>query len=257
MGSAAETSVVVADHGEECALVDEADAIELAPVDLGCPVLVGSENMERLKKEVLEDASLRHCRELAKSGKMGFHRIVDEVLGVCERLVLPKVRRDDVVMRLAHDQTGHVGSKKMRELINDRFTWPGLCADVEVYVGSCETCLKYNKVGNRQVQMMERPVIAELFESVAVDTVGPLPKGKGGARFLLTYICMASRWPEATPMRTGSASEVAEGLVGIFTRSGFPLKVLSDRGSVFMRKVFRRVAKILGIDTIQSSPYRP
>ena len=58
-------------------------------------------------------------------------------------------------------------------------------------------------------------------------------------------------------MRTGSASEVAEGLVGIFTRSGFPLKVLSDRGSVFMRKVFRRVAKILGIDTIQSSPYRP
>ena len=263
VGSAAETSVVVADHGEECALVDEADAIELAPVDLGCPVLVGSENMERLKKEVLEDASLRHCRELAKSGKIGysfkdglmFHRIVVEVLGVRERLVLPKVRRD-VVMRLAHDQTGHVGSKKMRELINDRFTWPGLCADVEVYVGSCETCLKYNKVGNRQVQMMERPVIAEPFESVAVDTVGPLPKGKGGARFVLTYICMASRWPEATPMRTGSASEVAEGLVGIFTRSGFPLKVLSDRGSVFMGKVFRWVAEILGIDTIQSSPYR-
>ncbi len=105
--------------------------------------------------------------------------------------------------------------------------------------------------------MVECPIISEPFESVAIDLVGPLPKGKGGARFILTFVCLASRWPEAVPMRTGSSSEVAEGLISIFSRSGFPLRILSDRGSVFMGKVIKRLCEILGVDTIHTSPYRP
>ncbi len=58
-------------------------------------------------------------------------------------------------------------------------------------------------------------------------------------------------------MRTGSSSEVAEGLISIFSRSGFPLRILSDCGSVFMGKVIKRLCEILGVDTIHTSPYRP
>ncbi len=92
---------------------------------------------------------------------------------------------------------------------------------------------------------------------MAVDIVGPLPKGKGGAKFILTFICLATRWPEAVPMKTGSASEVGDGLVSIFTRTSFPLEILSDRGSVFMGKVTKRLYEILGVDSIHTSPYRP
>ncbi len=259
-----EWSVVEADGDVECASVDETNEGEVEPVDLSCPVLVDVDNLEKLKRETAEDGTLRHCRELANDGKMGysykdgllFHRVVDEVLGARERLVLPKVRRD-AVLRLAHDQMGHVGGKKMRELVNSRFTWPGLGADIDAYCSSCELCLKVNKAGNRKVQMVERPIISEPFESVAVDIVGPLPKGKGGARFVLTLVCLASRWPEAVAMRTCMAAEVAEGLIAMFSRSGFPLKILSDRGSVFIGKVLKRVYEILGIDSIQTSPYRP
>ena len=49
--------------------------------------------------------------------------------------------------------------------------------------------------------MIERPIITELFEKIAVDVVGPLPKGKGGAEHILTILCVASRWPEAIPLR--------------------------------------------------------
>lgn len=58
------------------------------------------------------------------------------------------------------------------------------------------------QVGNRDVKMVERPVISEPFEFVSVNIVGLLSKGKGGVRFVLIYICMASRWLEAVPMRT-------------------------------------------------------
>ncbi len=45
--------------------------------------------------------------------------------------------------------------------------------------------------------MVERPVISEPFESVAVDLVGPLPKAKCGVKYVRTFVCLATRWPEA------------------------------------------------------------
>ncbi len=248
-------------------VVEVDDSLGSAEAEVQCsfgsPSLVDDPDVEKLKVEMVADDSLGHCRDLADTKKMGYswgggllyHTIVD---GDSEkkRLVLPKSRRAKV-LELAHDRTGHVGIKKMRALINSRFVWPGIGKDVTNFVQSCDMCARMNKSGNRQAQLVERPIVTEPFESVAVDIVGPLPKAKGGVRFVLTFICMATRWPEAVAMRTGSASEVADGLVAIFTRTSFPLKILSDRGSVFMGRVVKRLYEILGIDSLHTSPYRP
>ncbi len=58
-------------------------------------------------------------------------------------------------------------------------------------------------------------------------------------------------------MCTASANEVAECFVDVISRTGIPLKVLSDRGSVFLSRVMSRVCEMLGIDQIVTSPYRP
>ncbi len=50
--------------------------------------------------------------------------------------------------------------------------------------------------------MVERPVLSQSFEQIALDLVGPLPKGKGGARFILTAACMATRWSEAIALKS-------------------------------------------------------
>ncbi len=136
----------------------------------------------------------------------------------------PQQRRASVICH-AHDKSCHMGTRKVRDLINSGFTWPGLGKDVEEHVKSCNACLKINKAGNKTAKMMERSILSEPFERVAVDLVGPLPKGKGGAKYILTFVCMSSRWPEAVPMCTGSSSKVAEGLMSIFNRTGFPLRV--------------------------------
>ncbi len=100
-------------------------------------------------------------------------------------------------------------------------------------------------------------MISEPFQCVAVDLVGLLPKGKCGCRFILTYVCLATKWPEAVPLRSGSASEVAEAMMNIFLKVGFPMKVLSDRGKVFLSKVVKQLHEQCGIDIISTSPYRP
>ena len=70
-------------------------------------------------------------------------------------------------------------------------------------------------------------------------------------------ICLASRWPEAVPLRTVSVYEVAEGLVSIFIRMGLPHRMLTDHGKVFMGKVCKCLCEIFGVDLIYTTPYRP
>ncbi len=95
------------------------------------------------------------------------------------------------------------------------------------------------------------------FESIAVDLVGPLPKARREVKYLFTYVCLATRWPEAVPMRTASATEAAQCFIDIIGRTGIPLKVLSDRGTIFLSKLMSGLCETLGIDQMASSPYRP
>jgi len=119
------------------------------------------------------------------------HRAEDPNGEGCDCVVLPKCERKRV-LELAHVRTGHVGVKRMRSLINKRFTWPGLGQDVVKYVETCDVCNKVNKAENKSVKLQERTVMSEPFSSVAFDIVGQLPKAKGGVKYLLTYVYIAT-----------------------------------------------------------------
>ena len=105
--------------------------------------------------------------------------------------------------------------------------------------------------------MWRRPVITDSFESCAINLVGPLPKVKGGARFLLTFVCMASRLPEVLPLNTVTTKAVAEGLVQIFSRTGIPLTLLSDQAKQFAGRLAQEHIEVLIIQLIKTTPYHP
>ncbi len=67
----------------------------------------------------------------------------------------------------------------------------------------------------------------------------------------------ATKRPETVPLRSGSASDVAEAMMNIFLKIGFPMKVLSDRGKVFLSKVVKQLYEQCRIDSISTSPYKP
>ena len=45
---------------------------------------------------------------------------------------------------------------------------------------------------------------------------------------------MASKWPEALPLRSITAKAVAQGMIEIFSRTGIPLQLLTDQGAQFV-----------------------
>ncbi len=220
--------------------VHECDDLDNVALDvcgsLDVPVLKEEAGRDVLKKEMLVDESLKACRDLADRKLNGYswrdcvliHSIVDIDNSVVDRIVLPVGRRCHA-MSLAHDKSAHVGVRGMRRLLGKRFTWPGLHADITSFIRSCDKCLRYNSAGNKKAKMVERGIVTVPFETVAVDLVGPLPKGRQGVKYLFTYICLASRWPEAQPMRTAAAKEAAQCFLDIIACTGIPLKVLSDR----------------------------
>ena len=90
--------------------------------------------------------------------------------------------------------------------------------------------------------MHNLPVIAEPFLRIAIDIVGPLPVCRDtGSRFILTIVDHCTHFPEAVPLVTHEAIDVAKALVSVFSHFGFAREILSDCGSEFMFQCFGEV----------------
>ena len=68
------------------------------------------------------------------------------------------------------------------------------------------TCQMQSKIKPKPNPMKEREILTVPSERVAIDIVGPFPKAKGGFQYLLTCIDIATRWPEAIPVKSVTAN---------------------------------------------------
>jgi len=68
---------------------------------------------------------------------------------------------------------------------------------------------------------------------------------------------LATRWPEAVPLRTTTAQVIITSLTNIFSRNGFPKVVVSDNGPQFVGRKFSQWLTEQGMEHVKSSPYHP
>ena len=71
------------------------------------------------------------------------------------------------------------------------------------------------------------------FDSIAMDTVGPLQRSHLGNKYVLTLMDYATKYPEAIPLKRIDTKTVADALVQVFARLGIPHELLTDQGSNF------------------------
>jgi len=221
-------------------------------------------NRYQLAKATSQDESLRVARELAKRSKEGyrevngvvFHSRMNKLGGNEEQICLPTSYRQKC-MSLAHSKFGHLGRNKMCCLIKPYFYWPTISKDCQQFIRACDVCQRADKAKPPNNPMQLREVVTVPFERVAIDIVGPFPNAKGGFKYLLTMIDLATRWPEAIPLKVTTSRVVINNLTNVFTRCGFPKAVVSDNGPQFIGKTFTRWLREQGIEHVRSSPYHP
>ena len=132
-----------------------------------------------------------------------------------------------------------------------------LYADTNLYIKQCLTCQRNRKAKPTKAPMIPMPVLSVPFEVVAIDLVGPFPRSRKGYKYLLTLLCLASKYPEAEPLRTMEATEVIQRLLDIIARHGLSRQILSDQGTQFTGSLMKGLCKHLGIEAITTTPFHP
>ncbi|GFW30434.1 hypothetical protein TNCV_453721 [Trichonephila clavipes] len=101
------------------------------------------------------------------------------------------------------------------------------------------------------------PVIQEVFTKLHIDACGPLPITSKGNRYLITNICMSSKFPEAIPVSVINSVSVTDALLNIFSRMGFPREIQCDQGTSFTSALTTEFFERFGILVRHSSVYHP
>ena len=149
-----------------------------------------------------------------------FRTRLDRLGDNLEQLCLPALYRDKC-LHLTHENFGHTGRIKMGEHICRYFYWPSITADSIKHIKSCVVCQKKDRTNPKPMIMQAREIITVPSERMAIDIVGPFPVAKGSFRYLLTYLDMATRWPEAILLNKTTTRIVIEQLTLVFSHVVF------------------------------------
>ena len=124
---------------------------------------------------------------------------VDDEWAVRYQIVIPKPYREEV-LSLAHETplSGHLGINKTYEKTIRHFYWPGVRKSVVEFCKTCHTCQVVGKPNQTIPKAPLKPIPAfeEPFSRIMIDCVRPLPKTKRGNQYLLTIMCVSTRFPE-------------------------------------------------------------
>ncbi|KAG8184543.1 hypothetical protein JTE90_012632 [Oedothorax gibbosus] len=173
-------------------------------------------------------------------------------------LVVPKKYRNDLKAFCHEGTSGHLGVTKTKDIFSRHFFWPQCYKEIEDYVRSCDRCQRVGKpFDKKKAPMKIVPVIQEVFSKINVDACGPLPVTPSGKRYLLTAMCLSSKYPDAVPVEDITYVTVVDALLQIFSRMGFPKVLQLDQGSSFTSALSTTFLEKFGIKVVHSSVYHP
>ena len=174
------------------------------------------------------------------------------------QFILPK-RYWHKALEACHDNVGHLGIERTISLLCDRFYWPNMAQDVEIYVKSFPRCLRFKRLPERaNLNPMEA---TRLMELVHIDYLMiEAPKNSRSLKDvnILIVIDHFTRYAQAYVTPNQKANIVAKTLWDkFFVHYGFPEKILSDQGRKFESKLLEELCLLAQIKKMRTTPYRP
>ena len=152
---------------------------------------------------------------------------------------------------------GHPGIKATRRLVSSRFLWHSMAKDLTLWAGQCVLCQKSKIHVHVSPPPVPIPIPSRRFSHIHIDIVGPLPSSQGQTH-ILTMIDRTTRWPEAVPLSSTTASACAEAFCSSWiSRFGVPHTITSDRGSQFTSAIWSQICSLLNLSHITTTSFHP
>ena len=157
----------------------------------------------------------------------------DDVVVRGERIVLPKLLRQDLKRQLHHAHSGVVSTlSRARECIY----WPGMSSEIKQVIETCDVCRAYDKRQPKETlishEVPERP-----WAKVGVDLFSYRSRN-----YLICVDYYSSFW-EIDLLEDTQSATVIRKLKAQFARHGIPETCVSDNGSQFISDEFKEFSR--------------
>ena len=155
---------------------------------------------------------------------------------------------------------GHLGVHRTLAALSRVFYWPRMAADVEAYIGTCETCQRTkprNQVPYGLLQPLPTPT--RRWSEISMDLVTGLPLTARGHDALCVFVCRLSKRTHVVPTVKGvKPKKLAEIFFNhIWLHHGMPVGIVSDRDPLFVSNFWRALFKWAGTSLRMSTAYHP
>ena len=178
-----------------------------------------------------------------------------------QRLYLPDGPLRLEVLTACHDSklAGHYGRRRTAELVNRIFYWPGMTKTVQDFCDSCHVCATSKTPRHLPYgPLMPLPIPDRPWSSIAMDFITDLPKSEGMTT-ILTVTDRYSKMAHFVPLAClPDAEKTAEAFVREIVRlHGLPDEIITDRGTQFTSRFWKRMLEVLDIKQSLSTAYHP
>ena len=162
------------------------------------------------------------------------------------------------IIRDIHSQA-HLGYEKTFSVIQQKYFWPRMSADILRFCRNCMTCKKA-KVDNinpnppcGKEKVCHRP-----WEMISIDFIGPYPRSKSGNAYALVITDYFSKFSLIQVMRNATTAAVIKFFENnVFLLFGVPSILISDNGPQFIARPFKQFLEKYNVQHWNLAAYRP
>ena len=175
------------------------------------------------------------------------------------QLLIPSALKREILCQMHNSLlAGHLGCKKTKQKIQQRYYWYALKEDVNLHILKCDVCQADKKPAKVPRASLGSLPSGAPGDCLATDYVGPLPVTPRGNRYILLLTDHFSKYVEIIPVPNMTAAVCAEKILNEYiARWGCPLSIHSDQGRTYESKIFKELCRMLEIRKTRTSVRNP
>jgi transposase InsO family protein len=179
-------------------------------------------------------------------------------------IIVPKQLREKIIEYYHNDATrGHPGIERTIEKITRKFYFPRMTVQVKKYIARCEECQKNKDTRHRPYgKMQTQEIEATPWATITMDFLSGMPKSNDpitGTEYheILVIVDKLTKYCFLLPTKEGmTARQLAQLLLRqVFTITGMPRKIISDRDKLLRSEFWQELMKIRRVDHQMSTAH--